>query len=149
MAKPSLYLDVCTLCRPFDDQNMMRIRLETKSYFLIMRAVRDDVYRMVYSPVHVVEIAAIRNVLERTELLEIVHSTDEKYLLDSISLRQRANELTKRSMGVADAAHVAFAEASADYFISCDDRLIKQCQRETMNVTVMTPVEFCERENLK
>ncbi len=128
---------------------MMRIRLETKSYFLIMRAVRDDVYRMVYSPVHVVEIAAIRNVLERTELLEIVHSTDEKYLLDSISLRQRANELTKRSMGVADAAHVAFAEASADYFISCDDRLIKQCQRETMNVTVMTPVEFCERENLK
>ena len=114
-----------------------------------MRAVRDDVYRMVYSPVHVVEIAAIRNVLERTELLEIVHSTDEKYLLDSISLRQRANELTKRSMGVADAAHVAFAEASADYFISCDDRLIKQCQRETMNVTVMTPVEFCERENLK
>ena len=37
MGKPLLYLDVCTLCRPFDDQNMMRIRLETDSYHLILQ----------------------------------------------------------------------------------------------------------------
>jgi len=24
-----LYIDVCTLCRPFDDQNVMKIRIET------------------------------------------------------------------------------------------------------------------------
>ena len=37
MNKLKLYLDVCTLCRPFDDQNRMRIRLETDSYYLIMQ----------------------------------------------------------------------------------------------------------------
>ena len=37
MRKPLLYLDVCTLGRPFDDQNMMRIRLETDSYHLILQ----------------------------------------------------------------------------------------------------------------
>jgi predicted nucleic acid-binding protein len=50
---------------------------------------------------------------------------------------------------VADATHIAFAEFNADYFISCDDRLIKQSKREQVDVIVMTPVEFCVRENLE
>ena len=50
---------------------------------------------------------------------------------------------------MADAAHVAFAEVYADYFISCDDRLIKRSKRENVGVMVMTPVEFCVQENLE
>ena len=58
------------------------------------------------------------------------------------------NELTVERMGIADAAHVAFAEANANYFISCDDRLIKQCKKVTIGVAAMTPVKFCVQENL-
>ena len=29
----TLYLDVCFLCRPFDDQNQLRICLETDAMF--------------------------------------------------------------------------------------------------------------------
>ena len=29
--KKRIYLDVCMLCRPFDDQDQMRIRLENES----------------------------------------------------------------------------------------------------------------------
>jgi hypothetical protein len=43
-AQAFTYLDVCTLCRPFDDQNMMRIRLETDSYHLILQAIQDGEY---------------------------------------------------------------------------------------------------------
>jgi len=39
--KKRLYLDVCTLCRPFDDQNMMRIRLETDAFYLILRNIQN------------------------------------------------------------------------------------------------------------
>ena len=39
MNKMRLYLDVCTFCRPFDNQNMMRIRLETDSYYLMNETV--------------------------------------------------------------------------------------------------------------
>ena len=46
MCKPLLYLDVCTLCRPFDDQSMMRIRLETDSYHLIMQAIQEGKYQV-------------------------------------------------------------------------------------------------------
>ena len=32
------------------------------------------------------------------------------------------------------------AEVNADYFISCDDQLIKRTKRENVDVMVMTPV---------
>ena len=41
--------------------------------------------------------------------------------------RERAEELVSIGFGVADAAHIAFAEKSGTPFISCDDRLIKKC----------------------
>jgi predicted nucleic acid-binding protein len=104
---------------------------------------------MVYSTVHELEISAINDAWERMELLEILHHNSVKCTGDLQTLRKRANGLAERGMGVADAAHIAFSEISADYFISCDDRLIKQCHRQVVDVTAMTPVEFCLQENLK
>lgn len=36
-----IYLDVCALCRPFDDQTQIRIRLETGAVQLILSHVRS------------------------------------------------------------------------------------------------------------
>jgi hypothetical protein len=35
----TVYLDVCSLCRPFDDQKYSRIRLETEAVNLIFAKV--------------------------------------------------------------------------------------------------------------
>jgi len=35
----ALYFDVCTLCRPFDDQQQLQIRMETDALYLIVRQV--------------------------------------------------------------------------------------------------------------
>ena len=64
-----VYIDVCTLCRPFDDQDVMRIRLETDAYYLILQAIQNEKYEMIVSPVHHEEINAIENVQERYEIL--------------------------------------------------------------------------------
>jgi predicted nucleic acid-binding protein len=50
---------------------------------------------------------------------------------------------------VADAAHVAFAEASADVFMTCDDRLLRQCRRASVRLRVMNPIDFCLAEDLR
>jgi hypothetical protein len=63
-----IYLDVCALCRPFDDQDQMRIHLETAAVLLILGHVRSKALTMIVSPVHDVEIAAIREVAERQHL---------------------------------------------------------------------------------
>ena len=148
MNKPKLYLDICTLCRPFDDQHRMRIRLETDCYFLIMQAIQEETYELLYSKVHEKEIAAINNMLERTEIIETIYQNGKQCSGDFQVLRKRADDLVNAGLGIADAAHVAFAEVNADFFISCDDRLIKRSKREKVNVIVMTPLEFCVQENL-
>ena len=134
MNKPKLYLDVCTLCRPFDDQHRMRIRLETDSYFLIMQAIQNGTYELLYSRVHEKEIAAITDMLERTEIIETIYQNGKGCGGDYQAIRKRADELVNAGIGIADAAHVAFAEVNADYFISCDDRLIKRSKRENVAV---------------
>jgi predicted nucleic acid-binding protein len=63
--------------------------------------------------------------------------------------RLRATQLHALKFGVADAAHIAFAEATADYFISCDDRLLKKCRRNNILIPALNPVEFCLKENLQ
>jgi len=148
MNKPKLYLDVCTLCRPFDDQHRMRIRLETDSYFLLMQAIRDETCELLYSKVHEKEILAINNMLERTEIIETIYQNGKRCNGNIQAIRKRADVLVNAGLGIADAAHVAFAEANADYFISCDDRLIKRSKRVNADIITMTPVEFCVQENL-
>ena len=55
----SIYLDVCSLCRPFDDQAYLRIRMETGAVSLILIEVREGHCKMYVSPVHFKEIDAI------------------------------------------------------------------------------------------
>jgi hypothetical protein len=40
-AMECVYLDVCALSRPFDDQSQMRIRLETDAVQLILSHIRS------------------------------------------------------------------------------------------------------------
>jgi len=49
----------------------------------------------------------------------------------------------------ADAAHVTLAEAIADFFITCDDRLVRKCKKERVAIIPMNPVEFTITEDLK
>lgn len=48
----SIYLDVCALCRPYDDQTYMRIHLETTAVNMILTAVHHEKYLLVCSPAH-------------------------------------------------------------------------------------------------
>jgi predicted nucleic acid-binding protein len=148
-AQTRVYLDVCTLCRPYDDQNLMRIRLETDAVYLILQHIQNGRYTMIVSPVHFREVAAIEESRERTEVTALLHRYGTTPSCDLSSVRQRAEALHARRFGVADAVHVAFAEAIADVFITCDDRLLRQCRRASVRLRAMNPIDFCLTEDLR
>ena len=104
---------------------------------------------LLYSSAHEKEIAAINDMLERMEVIETIYQNGKRCTGNFLALRKRADELVNAGLGIADAAHIAFAEVNADFFISCDDRLIKRSKREKVDVILMTPVEFCVQENLE
>lgn len=144
-----IYLDVCALSRPFDEQHYMRIRLETDAVNLILSNVRDESYRLLVSPVHWNEIGAIPDIFERIELLTILETLGHPVKANITKTRERAEELVKMGFGVADAAHIAFAEQSGASFISCDDKLVKRCSNHKIDVWCGNPVAFCDKEGLR
>ena len=79
--------------------------------------VRERRLQLVSSPVHHQEITAIPELLERTELLAILAGMAVSVApSDMLALRMRAEYLVRQGAGVADAAHLAFAEAArADF----------------------------------
>ncbi len=148
MSYRRVYLDVCALCRPFDDQSQLRIRLESDAVLLILSHLRPRSLSLIVSPAHTAEIAAIQEV-EREQLQLLLEESGTRISFDLPRARQRAEQLVQQGMGVADAAHLAFAEQAECDFVTCDDRLLKQCKRVRPIIWYGTPIAYCEKESLQ
>lgn len=148
-ASKSVYLDVCALSRPFDDQQQARIRLETEAVKLILAHVRQGSVIAIISPVHELEVAAIPDSEEREQLMELIYQFGHAPAWDFASARLTAESLVTRKFGVADAAHIAFAEQARADFVSVDDRLLKNCHRTAIRIWCGSPVAYCEKEQLR
>jgi hypothetical protein len=144
-----VYLDVCALSRPFDDQTQARIRLEADAVQLILSNIRQGKLRLIVSAAHTVEIAAIDDGEERNTLEQWLDELGHRTRANLGHGRRRAEELTRLKIGPADAAHLAFAEQAEADFVTVDDRLLKQARRAKLLVWAGTPVEYCEKEKLK
>jgi len=149
LSRKLVYLDVCALSRPFDDQSYLRIKLETDAVNMILAKVKQGKYRLLFSSVHIKEIEAYDNIMERLELQTILEKLGEKMNVNLSETRARAEELVNLGLGVADAAHVAFAEGAGALFISCDNKLIKKCLKHKIKVWCGNPVAFCDKEDLR
>ena len=145
---PRVYLDVCVLNRLFDDQRQMRIRLETDAILLILKFVQEGTLQLVFSRVHLLEIVAnpTENRREHIENLVLRYGITPDVQVNEV--RSRTEWLIQRGLGVADAAHVAFAEAMQAGFVSVDDRLLKQCQRVKISTWCGNPIAYCDKEKL-
>ena len=86
---------------------------------------------------------------ERATLQAIVERHGIPAAVDRTVTRERAEELVAAGFGVADAAHVAFAEKSGAAFVSCDDKLLNKCARHVVGIWCGNPVAYCEKEKLR
>ena len=134
-----IYSDICTLCRPFDDQSQPRIWLETHALCVILNLIELGQLEMVRSPVHDLENS--RNPWESRRLwveqcLALAHETVPL----SPAIRQRAQELESRGVKPLDALHAAAAEAArCSHLLTFDDRFLK---RYTGPLAALNPADF-------
>ena len=143
-----VYLDVCALCRPFDDQDQIRIRLETDAVQLVLSHIREGKIHLVASPAHQVEIAATADAEERIQVETLLEHFAYAIDFDLRQGRERAEELVTQGWGPADAAHIAFAELARADFVTCDDRLLRLTRRSKLHIWSGTPMQYCEKEGL-
>ena len=75
-------MDVCCLCRPFDDQTVGRIRLEVTAVQEIIRRCASREYTLVTSEAITEELSKIPDIWKRLRVEKIVSVAKEQILID-------------------------------------------------------------------
>jgi predicted nucleic acid-binding protein len=133
-----IYLDVCCLHRPFDDQAQLRVHLETEAVLAILKQCEEQHWKLISSDALEAEIAQISNP-EQLQQVKIALQLAHIRVLDSPSLQARIAKLTQMRFSFYDAAHIASAEKGrADILLSTDDRLVRRAKRFTDTILVKT-----------
>jgi predicted nucleic acid-binding protein len=137
-----IYLDTSVYNRPFDDQVQPRIWLETSSLVVILQMVQAGEIQLVGSSVLTYENSQ-NPFLERRQWIHACLRLVICYQRVDDAIRQRAQELEKEGLKAVDALHGACAEqAGTEYFLTCDDRLIRKFKGA---MKVINPIEFVLR----
>lgn len=77
-----IYLDVCCLNRPFDDQRQDRIHLESEAVITILKQVETGDWRWINSSVVLFEINQTPNLDRKHRLLKLCNAASEIIRLD-------------------------------------------------------------------
>ena len=145
-----LYLDMCVYNRPFDDQRQHRINTETQVFIILMSMISEGSLDLVNSFALQYENSKnpkIDNMLRISDILE--YSTD--YISFDKWISERSIELEKYGLTGMDAVHIACAEkAKADFFVTCDDNLLKKLERiDKIEVAYYIIIDFISKEVFK
>ena len=84
-----IYMDVCCLNRPFDDQTQQRIHLETESIITILTLVENGKWRLLNSDAILYEINKISDP-ERKIKVNLVSSVAKEYIRLNKDILKRA-----------------------------------------------------------
>ena len=123
-----IYLDVCCLQRPFDDQTQPRIRVETEAVLAVLAVVEAGGATLLGSEALEFEISRIPDEQRRVESLAMLSLAKEWLIVDARA-EDLAKFLERSGLTAMDALHLALAsEAEADFFVTVDDRLLRRTQ---------------------
>ncbi len=141
----NVYLDTCSLQRPLDDQTQMRIRLEAEAVLGIIALVENGGLELVSSEVLLFETRRNVDTTRREFAMEVLAKANHIVQVDN-DVQTRAKELNAKGIMALDALHLAAAEAGqADYFCTCDDKLLKKAKRLcSPTIKAVSPIELLE-----
>jgi len=131
-----LYLDVCCLNRPFDDQAQDRVRLEAEAILLILARIRTGEWSWTGSEVMDSEVDQTPDPGRRNRVRLLMRAIGSTIVLDGPELA-RAQELATLGFHPFDALHLACAEsAEVDVLLTTDDRMLRRAKRLSADLRV-------------
>ena len=134
-----IYMDVCCLNRPLDDQTQDRIRIESEAVLAILNRCRFD-WTLVRSEVINYEISKIPD-YERWKLVEIIASISKVCVAIDEDVITRGHEIEKIGLRAMDALHIACAEKSAEVMLTTDDEIVRKAKKN-VEIAVENPVRW-------
>ena len=127
-----IYLDVCCLNRPFDDQTDERIHLESEAIITILSYCQYSNWELIGSFIADYEISLIPDEEKRKNVTLLAAYSQDKIDIDG-SIIKRANKLKGFGIKLFDALHLASAESGkSDVFLTTDDKLLKTINKNNI-----------------
>ncbi len=125
-----IYLDVCALNRPFDDQTQDRIHLESEAVLAILaRSMDEPEWIVLGSDTVDYEISKIPDPLKRHKVMFLAGYAGERVVMEE-AIGARAKELQSLGFAPLDSLHLACAEkGNAHIFLTTDDSVLKKSSR--------------------
>lgn len=141
-----IYLDVCCLKRPFDDQSQPRIAVETAAIIATLVAAERGEHDLLRSAAHYSENAADPDPERCAAMAEwLAAGPPPQAATDAV--RTRFRQCRAAGLGQMDALHLAWAvELQADVLLTTDDRFAARASRlkDTVPVRVVNPAAFAQ-----
>ena len=134
-----IYLDNCCFNRPYDDQSLLLVRLETEAKLFVQQAVLQKTFELVWSYMLDYENAA--NPYHNRKLA--IARWKNIAVLDvdaSESIVSCGKEIMQKGVKKKDALHIACAlEAKCRYFLSTDKKILRTSFDQ---INVVNPIDF-------
>ena len=142
----TVYLDVCCLNRPFDDQTQVRIHMEAESVLAFIALAMEGRYVWVSSEVVDFEIDQTPDP-ERRQRVALLAGFAHRHLLVDEQVERRAEELEALGFHTFDALHLACAEqAEVSILLTTDDQFQRVANRheDSLAVRVSNPLNWIQ-----
>ncbi|KJS18765.1 MAG: hypothetical protein VR72_21365 [Clostridiaceae bacterium BRH_c20a] len=137
-----IYMDVCCLNRPFDDQTQDKIRIESDAMLAILSKCVSGEWQLLSSEVLDIEIENTQDQWKKSKVYELYKLAEDKIILND-KIVKRALEFQNSGLKSFDSLHVASAEYSkADIFLTTDKKLLHTVERLKLDLKTANPINW-------
>lgn len=137
-----IYLDNCCFNRPFDNQNQMKIKLETEAKLFIQSEILNGKYQLVWS--FILEYENLQNIFEerRQTILDWKMVANEDVEANEIIVKY-AKDIQRIGLKAKDSLHIACAiYAQCECFITTDMKIINKF---VDGIEILNPIDFVRK----
>jgi len=144
-----IYLDTCSIQRPFDDQSQIRIALESEAVLRAIQLVEQGDLDLLSSETLLIETDQNPHARRRRFARGLL-SLAARFVQTDSQIESRARQYKEAGIRPFDALHLASAvESGTDVFCSTDDQLLKRgSEADTESTRLLTPIELIEEVQL-
>jgi len=137
-----IYMDVCCLNRPFDDQSQDRIYLEAEAVLTILTHCQKGEWTLTSSDMIDYELSRLTNSMKQQKIRGMYSIAGER-----ITVTQEVKGLSRifqqNGVKLLDSLHLALCEAySRDILLTTDDNFIRATGRLKINTHIANPVTW-------
>ncbi len=137
-----IYMDVCCLNRPFDDQTKAKIRIESDAVLAILSKCTTGEWVLLSSDVLDYEISKTPDEWKKLKVIELYNIAREKIEINDFII-EKALLFEKNGLKAFDSLHLASANYSnADIFLTTDKDLLKKAERLEVNINTENPLNW-------